>query len=101
MEYRMGQIVDTGFLTDRDKGDENYFNNFHISGLGDYFNRYYRNRMNFNALPHHVELRTFQNMPVSFNQARNIRNTDLRFECDVDFYYDRIPQDNPTIEDWK
>jgi hypothetical protein len=54
--------------------------------------------INYN--PIEIILKTYGDMPVYHYFCREDRDLGLQRQFDYNFYYDRIPDDNPTIADW-
>ena len=50
---------------------------------------------------HRTELRTYQNKPLVWFDCSRDRETMIEWQIKVDFYYDNIPQDAPSVADYQ
>ena len=48
-----------------------------------------------------AELRTYQKMPVYYYTTHKNTRLDMDQRCKYNFYYNKIPDDNPSVSDWK
>jgi hypothetical protein len=97
MWHGMGNIVEPAYLLDR--CPDEYFDNYLIGDDGYFFYRLYPDRGE--VMWHTFLLKTYKNMPVQYEQIGNIDNSDVWFHIEVDYFYDKIPDDNPSVADWK
>jgi len=95
--HSMGNVVEPAYLLDR--CTDEYFENYLIGDDGHSFYRFYQDRGE--RLNHKFMLITYKNMPVKYEQIGNIDNSDVWFWIEVDYFYDKIPDDNPSVADWE
>ena len=50
---------------------------------------------------HRIELRTYQNKPISWYDCDRDSETAIEWQTNVEFYYDNIPTDAPGVADWR
>jgi hypothetical protein len=95
--HGMENIVEPVYLLD--KSPDDYYDNQLIGDDGYFFYRHYPDR---GAIMWHTFLlKTYKNMPVRYEQIGNIYNSDVWFTIRVDYFYDKIPDDNPSVADWR
>jgi len=103
MLYRLENLIITDFILD-DPGDyaEGSYRNNVLRKQGAFF---YRSKSGsgdgVNFLPFQLRLRTYNAMPVSYLLINNIGGTDIGSRIEFDIFYNRIPDDNPSVADWK
>jgi len=95
--YRMQGNIDTDFLADKQTADTSY--NYHVWD-GDYYFRSYADTK-YNLYPRWIELKTHKDKPVKADYRADIPNSDVGYKFVVDYYYNNIPKDAPSVADWK
>ena len=95
-QYLMENIVQTDFFTDADMVALNY-------GNGDSYSMPHDGFSNDTAVyggQHQTELRTYQSKPIIWYDCNGDNETAFEWQVNVDFYYDNIPVDNPSVSNF-
>ena len=95
--HMMDNIIEPDYLLDKSPDENNH--NVLIREHGNYFHRYYPDRGAF--LKHTFKLWTYKDMPVKYQQIGEMDNSDVWFNIQADYFYDKIPNDKPSVADWR
>ena len=95
--YRMQGNVDTDFMSGGATASTAY--SYHLWD-GDYYHRTYTDAK-YNLYVLKNELKTYKDKPVRYEHCGNIPNLDVGYKFTVDYYYNGIPKDAPSVADWK
>jgi hypothetical protein len=78
--------------------DDQVFNN-HYRDADFFYSMYYGKQYNMGFQS--LELRLFENKPVFYELYYDIPDFDITIHIKTDFYYDKIPTDNPALQDYQ
>jgi hypothetical protein len=96
MAFSMGEAVSFDFLTGSREAE--YSQSYSFDG-GEYYYRRYR----YGDTAVYAEdtyLISYKNKPVQYERSDR-QQSELTFQFVMDFYYDSIPEDAPTPNDWQ
>jgi hypothetical protein len=97
MQYCMEIIVGTDLITDSNITARQYRE-------GDFYSLSHSDVDDGSTVyggQHRTELRTYQNQPLSWYDCNRDIETWLEWQITANFYYDNIPDDAPSVADWK
>ena len=98
--FRMGNmIMSERFLDSGDGYDGSYYQNLRRNDGAIYY-RFPSIEMNY-YLSYSYRLRTYKDMPVTLEHIFDIEGHRIGTQIEIDYFYDNIPEDNPTVADWR
>jgi len=105
MWHSMEGVIETDFFNDKPDAFVSTGSRYQNKVIGEHGSDYYRynhdSLAKSNYLGDKVALRTYKDMPVTYEQTGDFTNSDAGFNIKADYYYDRIPKDNPSVAEWK